>query len=99
MILRQTANNNEKKWFINLTVDNYSELSTSSFQNIEHIVKGEYGSSQSTVRTGPIKMGEKKIISTLVYSNDGEYAYIETEKDLLKIPNNDLVYLFSIELQ
>ncbi|WP_394189143.1 hypothetical protein [Paenisporosarcina quisquiliarum] len=102
LILRQTANNSEEKWFTNLTVDSSSELSTSSFQNIEHIVEGEYGSSQSNVRTGPIKMGEKKIISTLLYSNDDEFAYlreIETEEDFMKIPNNDLVYLFSIELQ
>lgn len=102
LILRQMANNNEIKWFTNLTVDNSSELSTSSFQNIEHIVEGKYGSNQSTVKTGPIKMGEKKIISTLLYSNDDEFAYlsdIETEEDFMKIPNNDLVYLLSIELQ
>ncbi len=102
LILRQTANNNEVKWLTNLTVDNSSELSTSFFQNIEHIVEGQYGSSQSAVKTGPIIMGEKKIISTLLYSNDDEFAYlrdIETEEDFLKIPNNDLVYLLSIEVQ
>ncbi|MBU0906495.1 MAG: hypothetical protein KKF57_14985 [Firmicutes bacterium] len=101
-ILRQTAHNDERKWITILSEENGSDVSTDSFQNIEHIVEGEYGSNQTTVRTGPIKMGEKKIISTLLYSNDDEFAYlreIQTEEDFMKIPNNDLVYLFSIELQ
>ena len=101
-ILRQTAHNDERKWITILSEENGSDTFIDSFQNIEHIVEGEYGSSQSTVRSGPIKMGKKKIISTLLYSNDDEFAYlreIETEEDFMKIPNNDLVYLFSIELQ
>lgn len=101
-ILRQTANNDEKKWITILSEENGSDVFTNSFQNIAHLVEGEYGSSQSAVKTGPLILGEKKIFSTLLYSNDDEFAYlreIETEEDFMKIPNNDLVYLFSIELQ
>lgn len=101
-ILRQAAHNDERKWITILSEENGSDIFIDSFQNIEHIVEGEYGSNQTIVKTGPIKMGEKKIISTLLYSNDDEFAYlreIETEEDFMMIPNNDLVYLFSIELQ
>lgn len=101
-ILRQTTNNDEKKWITILSEENGSDVYTESFQNIEHIVEGEYGSTQSAVKTGPIILGDKKIISTRLYSNDDDFAYlkdIETEADFMKIPNNDLVYLLSIELQ
>ena len=91
-ILRQIANNDEKKWITILSEENGSDVFTDSFENIAHIVEGEYGSSQSSVKTGPFILGEKKIISTLLYSNDDEFAdlrEIETEEDFMKVRNND----------